>query len=60
LAEENHNIAELRYNSGVGTNLEVIDAQVALTQAGIDQLTAQYDLLLARAKLNKVVGKEIY
>ncbi|MBU1027045.1 MAG: TolC family protein, partial [Candidatus Margulisbacteria bacterium] len=47
LAEENHNIAELRYNSGVGTNLEVIDAQVALTQAGIDQLTAQYDLLLA-------------
>ena len=60
LAEENHNIAELRYDSGVGTNLEVIDAQVALTQAGIDQLTAQYDLLLARAKLNKVVGKEIY
>lgn len=60
LAEENFEIAELRYDSGVGTNLEVIDAQVALTQAGIDYLQAQHDLQIAKAKINKVLGREIY
>ncbi len=60
LADENFNIAELRYDSGVGTNLEVIDAQVALTQARTDLLQAQHDLQIARARINKVVGKEIY
>lgn len=60
LAEENFNIAELRYDSGVGTNLEVIDAQVALTQARTDLLQAQHDLQIAKARINKIVGREIY
>jgi outer membrane protein len=60
LAEENHKIAELRYDSGVGTNLEVIDAQVALTQARTDYLQAQHDLQIAQARINKVVGSKIY
>jgi len=60
LAKENHEIAELRYDSGVGTNLEVIDAQLALTQARTDFLQAQHDLLIAKARINKVVGREIY
>ena len=60
LADENFNIAELRYESGVATNLEVIDAQVALTQARTDLLQAQHDLQIAKARMNKVVGREIY
>lgn len=60
LATENHNIAEERYKAGVGTNLEEIDAQVALTQAKTDHLQAQHDLLIAKAKLNKIIGKKIY
>lgn len=60
LAKENQKIADLRYKSGVGTNLEVIDAQVALTQAGIEYLQAQHDLQIAKAKINKVIGREIY
>jgi len=60
LAEENYEIAELRYDSGVGTNLEVIDAQVALTQARTELLEARHDLQIAMARINKVVGREIY
>ncbi|MFC1637450.1 TolC family protein [Candidatus Margulisiibacteriota bacterium] len=60
LAQENHSIAELRYDSGVGTNLEAIDAQVALTQARSDFLQAQHDLQIAKARINKVVGSIIY
>jgi TolC family type I secretion outer membrane protein len=57
-AEENYNVSELRYNSGVGTNLEVIDAQVALTQARVNYYQVIFDLEVAKAKLNKVIGKE--
>jgi outer membrane protein len=60
LAEENLEIAELRYDSGVGTNLEVIDAQLALTQSRTDYLQAQHDLQIAQARINKVVGSKIY
>jgi len=60
LAEENFEIAELRYKSGLGSNLEEIDAQVALTQARVDYLQAQHDLLIAKARINKVIGGEIY
>jgi outer membrane protein TolC len=60
LAQENHKIAELRYESGVGTNLAVIDAQVALTQGKADFLQAQHDLQIAKARINKVVGSIIY
>ncbi|MFH1684089.1 MAG: TolC family protein [Candidatus Margulisiibacteriota bacterium] len=60
LAEENYNIAGERYSAGVGTNLEVIDAQVAVTQARTEQLQAQHDLQIAKARINKVVGRKIY
>ena len=58
-AEENYKVTEVRYNSGAGSNLDSLDAQVALTQARINQLQAKFDLEIARAKINKVVGKEI-
>jgi len=60
LAEENFKIADLRYNSGVGTNLDVIDAQVAVTRARIDHLQSQHDLQIAQARINKVIGRKIY
>jgi outer membrane protein TolC len=58
-AEENQKVATLRYNSGVGTNIDVIDAQVALTQAKVNSLQARLDFMTAKAKINKVVGEEI-
>ena len=60
LAIENFEIADERFKAGVGTNLEEIDAQVALTQARIDFLDAQHELQIAKARLNKVIGREIY
>ena len=59
IAEENYKVANIRYSAGVGINLQVIDAEVALTQARIDNLDAQVNLQIAKAKLNKLVGKEI-
>ena len=58
-AEENQKVSSLRFMSGAGTNLEVLDAQVSLTQARINYLQSLFDLETARAKLNKVVGKEV-
>jgi TolC family type I secretion outer membrane protein len=60
LAEESFKYADLRYRSGIGTNLEVIDSQLSLTQARIENLEAQHDLQIAKARVNKVIGREIY
>lgn len=58
-AEENYKVSDLRFASGAGTNLEVIDAQVSLNQARFNLLEALFDVELAKAKMNKVVGKEV-
>ena len=58
-AEENHKVSSLRFSSGVGTNLEVLDAQVSLTQARVNYLQSLFDVEIAKAKLNKVIGKVI-
>ena len=58
-AEESLKLSNLRYTSGVGTNLEVIDAQVSLTQAKYNHLQALFDTEINKAKVNKVVGKEV-
>ncbi|MDD5382057.1 MAG: TolC family protein [Candidatus Margulisbacteria bacterium] len=58
-ADEGYKVSSLRYNSGVGTNLEVLDAQVALTQAKNDYLQSLFDVEIAKAKINKVVGKGV-
>lgn len=55
-AEEDYQIAQVRYRSGVGTNLDVIDAQVALTQAKTNHVQALYDHNVSRAQLDKALG----
>ncbi|MCU0641265.1 MAG: TolC family protein [Candidatus Margulisbacteria bacterium] len=58
-AQESYHVSSTRYQSGVGTNLEVIDAQVALNQARVNNLQALFNVEIAKAKINKVVGKEV-
>ena len=58
-AQESYNVSSTRYQSGVGTNLEVIDAEVALNQAKVNNLQALFNVEIAKAKINKVVGKEV-
>ena len=43
LGEENYRVNEKRFEAGLGTSLEVIDARLALEKNQIDRLTAVYD-----------------
>ncbi len=51
-------IAETRFKSGVGTQLELLDAQVAMTLAQTNYAQAIYDYLVAKADWDFAVGRE--
>ncbi len=55
-AEEDFKIAQVRYTAGVGTNLDVIDAQLALAQAKTNYIQALYDYNTSKAQLDKAMG----
>lgn len=59
LAEENQRISMRRYNSGVGTSFDVVYAQRDLIQAKKELIEAQFDFEIAKAKINKITGKDI-
>jgi len=56
-AREALRISQVRYNAGVATNVEVTDAQVALTEAQTNQVNADYDYLDAQAALTRALGR---
>ena len=55
-AEEDFKIAQIRYSAGVGTNLDVLDSQVALTQANNNFVQALYDYNTSKVKLEGSMG----
>ena len=55
-AAEAARIATVRYQNGLGTFLDVINAQAQLAQAQINELNAQYDYQTALAQLVRAVG----
>jgi len=55
-ADENFRITRVRYTSGVGTNLDVVDAELALTQAKTNYIQALYDYNTSKALLDKAMG----
>lgn len=57
-AEEAFRLANLRYTRGLTTQLEVADAQLALTIARTNQARAVYDLYLAAASYARALGRE--
>jgi outer membrane protein TolC len=58
-AEEALRLARLRYQAGVGTSIEVLDAQVGWQQARLSLITATFDVNVSRAKLYRAVGFEM-
>ena len=56
-AQENLELAEGRYQAGVGSIVELTDAQAALTSARAQQVRAGYDLETARARLTRAIGE---
>lgn len=56
-AEEALRIARLRFQNGISTGVEVTDAEVALTQAQVNAVNADYDYLIALARLYRALGR---
>jgi outer membrane protein TolC len=52
--------AKLKYDQGVGSNLEVLDAETLLKEAQVNYFNALYNALLAQIELNKALGKYNY
>jgi outer membrane protein TolC len=57
LAKENLRLNEKRFESGLGTSLEVIDAQLSLEKANIDSKNAVYDYYKALVQLYQSTGE---
>ncbi len=55
-AEKALKISETRYKSGVGTQLEILDTQNALSQTRINYEKAIYDFLIAKTNWEKLLG----
>ena len=55
-AEKGLEVAELRYASGVGTQLENLDAQLALVEVRTQSAVARRDKALALMRLEQTVG----
>jgi len=60
LAKENYRISRERYKTGAGSNLEMIDAQTAYSEASTNLYQAQFDYQVAKAKVNQAVGTDVY
>jgi outer membrane protein TolC len=58
-AREAFQLASLRFQRGLSTQLEVSDAQLALLTAQSTEARATYDLFLASADLARALGKPI-
>jgi outer membrane protein len=57
-AQDQLHLAEGRYETGVGSIIELGDAQVALTSAAQQKVQAEYGLFQARAQLVKALGRD--
>jgi outer membrane protein TolC len=58
-AKENLRLRQLRFNEGVGTATEVLDAVSLATTAEQNSLNARYDVIEARARLGFATGSDL-
>lgn len=55
-ASVNFDIAQKAYSAGVGTNLDVMDAELALNQAKNNYTNSLFDYNISKAQLDKAIG----
>ncbi|MFA5150794.1 MAG: TolC family protein, partial [Candidatus Omnitrophota bacterium] len=55
-AREALQISYVRYNNGVGINLDVLDAQVSLANVEKNLAESTYDYIMAKARLDRIMG----
>jgi len=59
-ARESLRLSEVRYVNGVGINLDIFDAQVALAQVEQSLEQGIYDYVMAKAEIDRTIGREFY
>ncbi|RDB07227.1 TolC family protein [Runella aurantiaca] len=60
LAQEVVRVSKIKYQSGTGSNIEVINAESALKESQTNYFASLYELLLAKVDLDKAKGKLNY
>ena len=58
VAEESLRIAEVRYDNGISTLVELLDTELALTQARLNYINALYNFEEAHARLLSILGTD--
>lgn len=56
LAQEVFDMSKIKYNEGVGSNFEVVEADSDLIEAEINYLSALYDGLISKVDLERALG----
>jgi outer membrane protein TolC len=56
LAEEVYRVSKIKYENGVGTNLEVLNAETSLKEAQINYFNALYDAMVLKVDFDKAKG----
>jgi outer membrane protein TolC len=57
LSESIANITRIKYMAGVGSNLEVVEAESSLRESQVNYFNALYDAVVSRTDLIKALGK---
>jgi outer membrane protein TolC len=57
LAQEVIRVSKIKYQGGIGSNLEVINAESSLKEAQTNYFAALYDVIIAKIDLDKALGK---
>lgn len=60
LAREISRVSKIKYDQGVGSNLEVIDAESSLREAEANYYTALLETIISKIDLDKATGKIKY
>ncbi len=58
-AQEDYKIAQVRYSAGVGTNLDVMDAEEKLIQSQTNYISALYNYNTSKAQLDQAMGLRV-
>ncbi|MDW3192564.1 MAG: TolC family protein [Cytophagales bacterium] len=56
LADKVFRVTQIKYQEGIGSNLEVVEADTALKEAQTNYYNALYDAIIARIDLQKALG----
>ncbi len=56
LAEEIYKATKIKYEQGVGSNIEVMAAETALKESQTNYFSALYDALISKVELDKATG----